>query len=412
MRSGPDPTEAAPRPAGSLVAVTRRLDRDVDLLAVAGPDGFLLEQEGVGVAARGEAARFPAAEAQEALAAIPTDDEVGAPGCGPVGFAALPFVPDPTAVVHVPRLVVGRTAEGTRWVTTIGTPGGAAADLDLVEPGAPAEPSQFEVRATMAPAEWCDRVALARDRIRGGDLDKVVLARQVVVEADRPFARGAVLARLRRAFPSCLTYAVGGFVGASPELLVARTNDVVRSHPLAGTAARSGDPTTDARLAAALLASVKDGMEHRITIDAVLDALLPFCSYVDAEADPSVVSVANVQHLGTRVEGRLSHPLPSVLELVTALHPTPAVGGRPTAPARRLIDELEGFDRGPFTGPVGWVDARGNGRFAVAIRCAVLDGPAAHLAAGVGVVADSEPAAELAETRAKLQAMLGALIRP
>ncbi len=395
-----------------LVAVTRRLDRDVDLLAVAGEHGPLLEQEGMGLAGQGEVARLPLADVAVALAALPGDDEVGVPGTGPVAFAALPFDPRSPAEAVVPRVVVGRSSDGTRWVTTIGPVGGEPPALGAVQVVPPTEPSAFRVAASRPPEAWCRAVAVAGDRIRAGDLDKVVLGREVVVDADQPFARAAVLGRLRRTFPSCLTYAVGGFVGASPELLVARTGYVVRSHPLAGTAPRSGDPTTDARLAAGLLASVKDGLEHRITIDAVLDALLPFCSFVDAEAEPSVVAVANVQHLGTRVEGRLSQPLPSALELVTALHPTPAVGGHPRAEALELIAELEGFDRGRFAGAVGWVDGAGNGRFAVAIRGAELEGTRARLFAGVGVVADSDPDAELAETRAKLQAMLPALVRP
>jgi menaquinone-specific isochorismate synthase len=181
---------------------------------------------------------------------------------------------------------------------------------------------------------------------------------------------------------------------------------------MAGTAARSGDPTADARLAASLLASGKDLSEHRITIDAVLDTLLPFCSYVDAEAEPSVVAVANVQHLATLVHGRLSSPPASALALATALHPTPAVGGAPRAEALALRAAVEGLDRGRYAGPVGWVDGAGNGTFAVAVRSAQLDGCRARLYAGGGMVADSDPAAELAETRAKFSALLGAIVRP
>src|SRR5581483_5901630 len=143
--------------------------------------------------------------------------------------------------------------------------------------------------------------------------------------------------------------------------------------------------------------------EHQITIDMVLDALLPFCSYVDSEPEPSVMTLANVQHLATLVEGRLSTPAAPVLELVTALHPTPAVCGWPTAAARQVIAELEDLDRGRYTGAVGWVDAHGNGRFGVAIRCAEIDGTTARVFAGNGIVADSDPATELTETRAKLQ---------
>ena len=200
--------------------------------------------------------------------------------------------------------------------------------------------------------------------------------------------------------------------GASPELLVERLGDDVRSHPLAGTTARTGDPDTDARLAAELIASTKNQIEHRVVIDVVNDALLPFCSYLDWEFDPSIVTVANVQHLGTAVAGKLSHPAPCVLTLVDALKPTPALGGHPRHEALRIISELEPFDRGRYGGAVGWVDARGNGTWAVSIRCAEIDGHTARLFAGVGVVAESDPDAELAETQAKFQAMLSAIVRP
>ena len=193
---------------------------------------------------------------------------------------------------------------------------------------------------------------------------------------------------------------------------MSRTGDTVRAHPMAGTTPRGGDPTTDARLAASLLASTKDREEHQITIDMVWDTLLPFSSYVDSEPEPSIVAVANVQHLATMVEGRLSHPPASVLELVAALHPTPAVAGWPLAPALEYIAAHEGIDRDRYAGAVGWVDAAGNGTWAVAIRSAIVEGTTARLFAGVGVVADSDPAAELAETEAKFQAVLSAIVRP
>ena len=203
-------------------------------------------------------------------------------------------------------------------------------------------------------------------------------------------------------------------VGASPELLVARSGHVVRSHPLAGTAPRHGDPTTDARLAAELLASVKNQVEHRVVIDSVHDMLLPYCSYLDWEPEPSILAVANVQHLATLIEGRLSDPPPNVLDLARLLCPTPALGGAPRREALALIDEVEGMDRGRYGGAVGGVDAAGNGAWAVAIRCAELsaDRRTARLFAGGGIVAASDPLAELAETQAKFQAMLSAIIRP
>jgi menaquinone-specific isochorismate synthase len=239
-----------------------------------------------------------------------------------------------------------------------------------------------------------------------------VLAREVVVTADSPIPVDTVLLRLSQAYPDCFLYLVDGFCGASPELLVGRAGDVVRAQPMAGTAPRRGDPTADARLAAGLLASATYRQEHQVTIDAVHDGLLAFSSYVDYEPEPSVVALANVQHLATSVEGRLSHPPASIMELVGALHPTPAVCGRPRDAALSLISELEGLDRGRYAGAVGWVDATGNGQFAVSIRGATFEGNQARVISGNGIVADSDPSVELIETRAKLQAMLSVIVRP
>lgn len=400
-----------------LVARTRRLDDEIDLLAVAGSDGVLFSRGGTGLAGRGEALRVdlgpdddPADTVGAALGAIQLDDDVTGPGRGPVGFAALPFDPRRPGTVIVPELVVGRAEDGTRWVTTV-----APADAEPPSLLAPADdrpgPSRLEITTARPAADWCAAVATATDAIRAGRLDKVVLAREVTVRGDAPFPVATVLDRLQTVFPGCWITAVDGVIGASPELLVSRRGDVVRSHPLAGTAARGGDPTTDARLAARLLASTKNREEHQITIDEVHETLLPWCSYLDSEAEPSIVPVANVQHLGTLVEGRLSDPAPSVLELVRALHPTPAVCGRPRDPALALIDEVEELDRKSYAGPVGWVDHQGNGAWAVGIRSAAIDGTVARLRAGNGIVADSDPQTELAETQAKLQALLGVLVR-
>jgi menaquinone-specific isochorismate synthase len=304
-------------------------------------------------------------------------------------------------------------------VTTIGPVGEAPVDpASLCTPAGPPAGLRRPARVTVAPVRsadwWCELVARATKAMREAapeGLRKVVLARELTVEADEPFDRAALLARLRAAYPGCFLFHVDGFLGASPELLVGRSGDVVRAQPMAGTAPRGGDPTTDARLGAALLASPTYRHEHQITIDMVHDTLLPWCSYLDYEAEPSVVGVANVQHLATLVEGRLSQPAPSVLDLVAALHPTPAVSGWPRDLANEWIAEHEGFDRGRYAGTVGWVDGRGNGTWAVSIRCADVSGSTARLCAGNGIVADSDPATELAETQAKLQAVLSALSR-
>ena len=390
-----------------MKAVTRRLERDVDLNGVARGDGYLFVREGVGLAGRGVAARGSVAEVLGVLAAIERDDAVGVPGTGPVAFGALPFLPGARGELVIPSVVVGKAADGTRWVTSID---GAEAELQPPRPPRP-EAMAWTLAPGFDPEDFQAAVVTGRDAVRAGQLTKVVLARDVVVEGARPLDVHAILLRLRAAFGSSYRYSIDGFVGASPELLVARSGDVVRSHPLAGTAPRTGDPTTDAQTAAELIASTKDQVEHRIVIEVVRDTLLPWCSYLDWEAEPSIVTVANVQHLGTLVEGRLSHPWPNVLELVAALQPTPALGGYPRDDALAMIAELESFERGRYGGPVGWVDADGNGQWAVGIRCAEIDGTRARLFAGVGVVADSDPDAELAETQAKLQAMLSAIVR-
>jgi menaquinone-specific isochorismate synthase len=382
----------------------------------------LFEHDRVGLAGRGVAARIqvdrssPSAMATSVhavLDTIDTDDEVGGPGCGPVALGALPFAPTAAGELVVPAVTVGRGPGGTRWLTTVTAIDEAPAELPSQVAGAePIVASDFSVRASRSATDWCAAVAAARDELRAGVARKVVLAREVVVTADAPVAADVVLRRLRRTYPGCMLFAASGFVGATPELLVSVTGDIVRSHPMAGTAPRSADPSTDARLAAALLASTKDREEHRITIDMVHDTLLPWCSYLDEEAEPSIVPLANVQHLATLVEGRLSTPAPSVVELVGALHPTPAVCGAPRDVALELIARHEHLDRGRYAGPVGWVDRHGNGEWAVGIRSAELAGPTVRLFAGVGVVADSDPEAELAETQAKLQALLGAVLRP
>ncbi|MGH9157468.1 MAG: isochorismate synthase, partial [Acidimicrobiales bacterium] len=289
-----------------------------------------------------------------------------------------------------------------------------------VDGGAPPRPTEpprhppdtFVLRASRPHAEWCEMVARAVNEVGRGALHKVVVAREVVVKANRPILPVDVVARLRALYPSCVLFSVDGFVGASPELLVGRRGPEVRSHPLAGTIPRSGDPAVDARAAEALLASAKDREEHRLVVDAVAAVLAPVCSALDVPATPSIVPLRNVSHLGTLLAGRLLQPAPSALALARLLHPTPAVAGTPTDAALAWLAATEDLDRGRYAGPVGWMDSRGDGDWAVGIRSAELDGCQARLMAGVGVVADSTPEAELAETQLKLQALLAAVVRP
>jgi len=390
-------------------AVTVPLDTDLDLNDVARGDGYLFVRDGVGFAGRGVAARVPADEAVAFLAEIDHDDLVGGTN-GPIALGALPFLPGAAGDLVVPQVVVGKRSDGRRWITTIDE-----ADVDLF---GSSEPSPAAASYTITPGVDVDHylaaVAEARDAVRAGRMDKAVIARPITVTADQPIDVHAVLRRLKATFGSSHRFSVDGLIGASPELLVAVDGDEVTSFPLAGTTRTTGDPTLDEQLADALQASDKNQIEHRVAIEMVRDTLLPFCSYLDWAPEPSIVKVANVQHLGSEAQGMLSKPTPTVIELVRALQPTPAVGGYPRERAIDLITANEGFERGRYGGTVGWCDADGNGRWAVTLRCAELsdDRRSARLVAGGGIVADSEPSAELAETQAKFQAMLSAIVRP
>jgi menaquinone-specific isochorismate synthase len=279
-------------------------------------------------------------------------------------------------------------------------------------------PERFVLSSVRSHEEFRQLVREAVEDIRAGCLEKVVLVREVVVEADRAFHPSSLVERLRALYPSCATFSVDGFVGASPELLVARRGVSVRAHPLAGTIGRSGDPATDARAEAEFLASAKERSEHRVVVEAIAAVLAPLCDSLELPDAPSIVELRNVSHLGSFLTGRLSPASgaasgpPSALDLVARLHPTPAVAGTPTEDALTWIAKHEELDRGSYAGPVGWVDTRGDGEWFVGIRAALFDGGRARLFAGVGVVADSDPDAELAETQLKLQALLAAAVRP
>ena len=381
-----------------------------DLNDVAGSDGHLFVRDGVGIAGRGVARRVPIDDAVEILATIDHDSTVD--GITPVALGSIPFLPGAAGELLIPEVTVGKRADGTIWVTTIDDADAAsvlASAADTVPVAA-----NYTLGSATPVERYLDAVIAARDAVRSGLLTKAVIARPITVTSDLPIDLHAVLHRLKASFGSSYRYSVDGLVGASPELLVEVDGPVVRSHPLAGTTRRTGDADNDRTLAAELQASSKNQIEHRIVIDVVHDTLLPWASYLDWEPEPSVVRVANVQHLGTRMEGMLSQPGPSVIELTRALSPTPALGGHPRDAALELIEKAEGFERGRYGGAVGWVDAAGNGTWAVAIRCAEFtdDRMSARLVAGGGIVAESEPLAELAETQAKFQAMLSAIVRP
>ena len=249
-------------------------------------------------------------------------------------------------------------------------------------------------------------------RIARGDLRKVVLARDIYATAEHPIDVRTILGRLAGRYPDCYTFACGGLVGATPELLIRREGDEVRSLVLAGTMPRGATAEEDARLAAALLGSAKEVEEHDYAAESVRRVLAPLCETLDGSSPgPELLTLPNVYHLGTRVVGRLAAER-SALALAAALHPTAAVGGDPTDVAVELIRELEGMDRARYAGPVGWMDGSGNGEWGIALRCAQLepaDGRRARLVAGCGIVAGSDPAAEVAETLAKFRPMRTAL---
>lgn len=438
----------------ALVSVTSPLDPALDPTAIvaatrdAGDAWFALEQPdrgGLAVAALGSAAtiegsgpgRFAevAAEwrriARDALA-----DEIDGPGGSgliavggfafdSVGGGAPAWAGFAAASLLVPEITLAR--RGERASITVNALVAAddtvpdverriarrlaslrAAPLPLLDP---APVGAYDVVSPIPPAHYEEAVARAVQRIAGGEFQKVVLAREVEVHAPAVHDPAAVLGLLREAFPSSFVYAVGRgpatFLGATPELLVRRDGQRATTVALAGSTRRSADPAVDDHLGERLLRSDKDREENEIVARRIARTLRPFSVWVTVAPEPVVVKVANIQHLARPIRAQLASPMDAV-ELAGRLHPTPAVGAEP-ATALGVIPALEGFDRGWYAGPVGWVDATGDGEFCVALRCALLRDRVARCYAGCGIVRDSDPAAELAETEVKLQVMLPAL---
>jgi salicylate biosynthesis isochorismate synthase/menaquinone-specific isochorismate synthase len=439
----------------ALAAVTVEVDPAVDPVAVvaasrrSGEPWFAMEQphaESFALAAVGctraiedsGPERFAAAaRTWRELASEAAGDPVDGPrGSGPVAVGGFAFAPQGAASddwqgfaassLHVPEISLARRGGEARLTVCVlarpdDDPGeltaraaarvGSLRDapLPLLDPS-PVETAR--VASAMPPEHYVAAVERAIERIRAGELEKVVLAREVLVHAGAPHDAAAVLGVLRDAFPSCFVFAVGrgekAFVAASPELLVRRQGQRASTLALAGTTRRSADPAVDDHLGEQLLGSAKDRAEQAIVTRRIERTLRPHAVWVAAAEEPVVVKMANVQHLATPIRAQLRHPIGAV-ELAGALHPTPAVGGEPFAAAQPLIPALEGFDRGWYAGPVGWTDAQEDGEFCVALRCALLHGRDARCYAGVGVMADSDPQAELAETEAKLGALLPVL---
>jgi salicylate biosynthesis isochorismate synthase/menaquinone-specific isochorismate synthase len=445
----------ARRHGEGLAAITLRLRPQADPTAIAvasrraGEPWFCFEQperERFALAALGCAAaieergpqRFErvARRWRELAARAAADEPSGPRGSGPVAVGGFAFAPDgggaphwagfAPASLHVPEVAIARRGDDVRLtVAVLARPDDVPEDLasrmearlaQLREAPLPLlDPDpvgRARVVSAMPPEHYEAAVARAVERIRAGALDKVVLAREVQVHGVAPHDAPAIVGVLREAFPECYVFCAGrgdaAFVAASPELLVRREGLRAGTLALAGSTRRSADPAVDDHLGEQLLRSAKDREEQAIVTRRIVRALRPYSVWVTAADEPVVARMANIQHLATPIRAQLARPV-SAVELAGLLHPTPAVGGEPLAAAGPLIPALEGLDRGWYAGPVGWTDLAEDGEFCVALRCALLDSAVARCYAGVGVVRDSDPAAELAETEVKLQALLPVL---
>jgi isochorismate synthase len=391
-----------------------------DLLAAYRPPlGFFFDRRGRGVAGMGGApltlGTDDPTQVMDALRSAARPGHDAAPvAMGAYGFhrgrGRLPGL-------VIPGRAVRRDHRGRTWRLDTRYPSGGADDPPPFEPvvgGMPHEPfAQIQLREVPSSEDYIEAVGAAVRRIRSGRMRKVVLARTIHVESARELDPTLLAHRLRAVDPDAYTFAAptdeGVLVGASPELLVSRRGLEVRSNPLAGSAPRSGDKDEDRANADALAGSAKDREEHAIVVDSVLETLRPLCADLTWDPEPVLRETPNVWHLSTRFRGVLRDPALTALDLVSALHPTPAVAGEPREAALETIAELEPFDRGRYAGAVGWVDADGDGEWAIALRCAELRGDRAVLYAGAGIVADSDPARELDETERKFRAFLDSL---
>ncbi len=405
----------------SLVVRTVAVDSEaaqgplIDLLPREEAVTWLRNGEGLvgwGVAAQvrtSGATRFSDADKwwTETCARAVITDEVGEPGTGMVAFGTFGFADDPgDSVLIVPRVVLGRRG-GRTWLTV--TDVDEAPLPDLAPTDAPAAPVGLSFADGSVDGEaWMSVVAEAVACIEAGQLEKVVLARDLLATTQVPVDVRWPLRRLSEQYAMCWTFHVDGMFGATPEMLVRRERGLVTSRVLAGTIRRTGDDERDLALAATLARSSKDLEEHEYAVRSVADALEPHCSSMNVPEAPFVLHLPNVMHLATDVNG-VVHDTASSLKLAEALHPSAAVGGTPTPDAVRLIARIEGMDRDRYAGPVGWIDASGDGEWGIALRSALLTDAGVRLFAGCGIVADSNPAAELAESQAKFVPVRDAL---
>ena len=392
------------------------------------PDAVAWVHHGAGLVGWGEAARvtLPAGEDRftagekwhrSLFDAADLDDQVRVRGSGPVAFGTFTFdASSEGSVLIVPRVLLGRDGHGRAWLTTVT----AEREPDLRTLGWPPAPESLLARppagvrwhdGSLPGPQWEQAVADAVAAIKAGSLRKVVLAQDQFATAPDPIDVRALLRRLAVRYPDCFTFACDGMVGATPELLIRQTGREVSALVLAGTTPRGGDTVEDEALGTALLASAKNTEEHAYAVASMREALEPLCVELDGQPRPALIKLPNLQHLGTWVRGTLAADgAPrSALALAAAVHPTAAVCGTPTGAALELIRELEHMDRERYAGPVGWVDADGNGEWGIALRCAQVSGRTARLFAGCGIVAGSDPVAELAEAQVKFRPMRGAL---
>lgn len=410
----------APLPAG-LGVRTRLVDepgRLLDLLPDAqNPMCWL--RGGEGVVGWGEVARFTGigpnrfadADAwwRRFCARLDARDDVGLPGTGPLAFASFTFADESEgSVLVVPRVIVGHR-DGVSWITEFSAGDGPSA-VRSVSPVQPTGTIRY-ADGDLSVAGYRSAVAEAARRMQRGELDKAALAHDLVAVADDPLDGRFLLAGLARRYPTCWSFAVDGLIGATPELLIRRRAGEVSARVLAGTSwlGEGGAGDADA-VAEQLLGSAKDRHEHAIAIESMTVSLRPLCTSLEVPDVPAVIALRNVSHLASDVRGTLPvDDPPSLLRLAGAVHPTAAVGGTPRAAAVALIAELERMDRGRYAGPVGWIDATGDGELGIALRCAQLDGRYARLYAGCGIVAESDPDTEVREAAAKLLAVREAL---
>lgn len=382
-----------------------------DLLPADGALAWTLGAEGLvgwGEAARLELTgedRFAQAQAwwTSLVSRAVVEDEVGVPGSGLVAFGSFAFdAGQASSVLVVPQVLVGRR-DGRGWITYVG----GQSDVHPQPAPEPPEGVRFADLSRSGP-EWMGVVADALARIETGEVDKVVLARDVEAVAEAPVDVRWLLRQLAARYQECWTFSVDGLVGATPEMLVRLRDGVATSRVLAGTFWPSGDAAKDLRQVDVLARSIKDIEEHGYGLRSVAEALEQHCSAIEVPAAPFVLELPNVIHLASDVRGIVSDGSSS-LELIASLHPSAAVCGTPTPVAREIIREIEGLDRGRYAGPVGWLDASGDGEWGIALRCGEVDGSRVRLFAGCGIVSGSDPARELAETNAKLVPMRDAL---